>query len=182
MRILALDVATSTGWALYDTGRPASAMISGTLKFVGDTGFAKVADMRRKLPKLVRELKPDFCAIEAPLTIIPQYVKKKSSDLLGEHEETTTINAGTVMVLNRLAAAAQMCVMGQNIPCTEVPPRTWQRIIPKSFQGAPKQRVKAFLEAMHIVATNADARDACAIALWCEGHCQQLKLMERATA
>ena len=181
MRILALDVATATGWALYDLDRPPSAIISGSIKFVGDSAFEKVADMRRKLPKLVREHKPDFCAIEAPLTIIPQYRKTKM-DLLGEKEEVTTINAGTVMQLNRLAGAAQICVTGQNIPCVEVAPRSWQTIIPRSIQGPPKARVKQFLDTMKVVSPNADSRDACAIAIWCAGHCQQLKILERASA
>lgn len=181
MRVLALDVATVTGWALYDTSRPVSAIVSGSVKFTGENAFQKVADMRRKLPKLIREHRPDFCAIEAPLTIIPQYRKVKA-DLLGEKEEVATINAGTVMQLNRLAGAAQICVSGQNVPCTEVPPRTWQSIIPKSIQGPPKSRVKQFLDTLKVVAPNADARDASAIAIWCAGHCQQLKILERATA
>src|SRR5690606_26236705 len=105
MIILALDVATSCGWAVYDTDRPPSAIVCGALRFEGANAFEKVADMRRKLPRLIREHRPDFCAIEAPLAFVPQF-KKKTKTMFGEEEETSTINPGTIMQLNRLAGAA----------------------------------------------------------------------------
>jgi Holliday junction resolvasome RuvABC endonuclease subunit len=179
VRILALDIATKTGWALYDTEQGPSAIESGAVTFEGAGAFEKVLDVRRKLPRLIREKKPDFCAIEAPLAIIPQFSKKRRT-LLGEEEETSTINPGTIMQLNRLAGAAQVCVVGQNIPCVEVRPQTWQTVIPKNLTGSTKQRAKAFCESLKIVASNADSRDAAVIAIWAAGHCQELKLMERA--
>lgn len=181
MIILALDVASSCGWAVYDTARPPSAITSGSLKFVGDNAFEKVADMRRKLPRLVREKKPDFVAIEAPLAHIPTF-KKKTRTMFGEEEESSTINPGTIMQLNRLAGAAQMAVVGQNVQCVEVRSQTWQRILPGHIKGPPKARVKQFIESLKIIATNQDARDAVAIALWCAGHCAELKMLERARA
>lgn len=181
MRILALDVATVTGWALYDTDRPPSAIISGSLKFIGDNAFEKVADMRRKLPKLIREQQPDFGAIEAPLAHIPTF-KKKSRTIFGEEEETSTLNPGTIMQLNRLAGAAQVCLVGQNIPCIEVRAQTWQRVIPASFKGPTKKRAAAYCEMLKIVSPNMDSRDACVIALWTAGHCAELKMLERARA
>lgn len=179
--ILALDVATKCGWAVYDLDRPPSAIVAGSLQFVGSNAFEKVADMRRKLPKLIREHRPDFCAIEAPLSFIPSFTKKTRT-MFGEEEESSTINPGTIMQLNRLAGAAQICVSGQNIPCIEVAPRTWQRVIPDHFKGPPKARAKAFCDSLKIVGGNADARDAAVIAIWAAGHCQELKLLERARA
>lgn len=181
MIILALDVATACGWAIHDTIKNPSAIRSGSIRFVGETAFEKVADMRHKLPKLLREAKPDFVAIEAPLAIIPQFTKKTKT-MFGEQEETTTINPGTVLQLNRLAGAAQMVVQGQNIRCVEVRPQTWQTIIPKHIKGATKARAKAYCDMLGIVSPNNDSRDACVIALWAAGHCQEIKLMERATA
>lgn len=182
MIILSLDVASKTGWAVYDTDRPPSAILSGSLQFVGSNAFEKVQDMRRKLPKLVREHKPDFCAIEAPLAFVPSFTKKKRG-LFGEEEETSTINPGTIMQLNRLAGAAQMVVQGQNVPCVEVRPQTWQAAaVPKSFVGPTKKRVKDFVASLKVLAPNQDACDAVAIALWAAGHCQELRMMERASA
>lgn len=181
MLILSLDVASTTGYAVFDTDRPPSAIVSGSLKFVGSNAFEKVQDMRRKLPRLVREHKPDFCAIEAPLAFVPSFTKKKRG-LFGEEEETSTINPGTIMQLNRLAGAAQMVVQGQNVRCVEVRPQTWQSVIPKSFTGPTKKRAKDYCDSLKIVSPNMDSRDACIIAIWAAGHAQELKMMERASA
>lgn len=181
MKILALDVATKTGWAIYDTDYPPSAIVSGSLHFQGKTAFEKVADMRRKLPRLLRERRPDFCAIEMPLSIIPTFTKKTKT-LLGEEEQSSTINPGTVMQLNRLAGAAQVCVSGMNVPCVEVRPQTWQSVIAKHIKGPTKKRAAEYCDLLKIVSPNADSRDACVIAIWAAGHCSEMKMMERARA
>lgn len=181
MIILALDVASKCGWAVYDTDRPPSAITSGSLQFVGDNAFEKVADMRRKLPRLIREKKPDFVAIEAPLAHIPTFTKKTKT-MFGEEEESSTINPGTIMQLNRLAGAAQMAVVGQNVQCVEVRAQTWQKVIPAHIKGPTKKRAAAYCDMLKIVSPNMDSRDACIIALWCAGHCAELKMLERARA
>jgi Holliday junction resolvasome, endonuclease subunit len=179
MLILGLDVASKLGWAIFDTESKPSAMLSGSIKLEGANAFEKTQDMRRKLPKLIREHQPAFAAMEAPLTFIPQF-KKKTRTLMGVEEETSTINANTIMQLNWLAGAAEMVVLGQNVPCTLVSPRTWQSIIPDHIRGAPKQRAKAYCDMLRIDSPNIDSRDACIIALWAAGHAQEFKLMQRA--
>lgn len=180
--ILGLDVATVTGWALYDTDKGVSAIESGSIRLVGSDAFERVVDMRHKLPRLIRERKPDFAAIEEPLKIAPRF-KKVRRDMLGQEETgETTINSKTIADLNEYAGAATMAVLGQNVPCIRVRPQTWQTIIPKSIIGKPKQRAKAYCEMLKIVSPNMDSRDACIIAIWAAGHCQELKLMARAAA
>lgn len=179
MKILSLDVASKLGWAVYDVDKTPSAILSGSIKLEGDGSFEKAHDMRRKLPKLIRDHRPDFVVMEAPLEFAPQF-KKTRQTLLGEEEITSTINSKTIAMLNRLAGAAQMAVQGQNVPCIEVRPQTWQSVIPRSITGKPKQRVQAFCEMLRIVSPNMDSRDACVIAYWAAGHCQELKLMSRA--
>jgi Holliday junction resolvasome RuvABC endonuclease subunit len=157
-------------------------MLSGSIKLVGASAFEKVVDMRHKLPRLVREHRPDFAAVEAPLEFAPQF-KKMTKTIFGEEEETsTTINSKTIALLNRLSGAAIMAVIGQNVPCVEVRPQTWQTIIPGELRGKPKQRAKAYCDMLRIVSPNMDSRDACVIALWAAGHCQELKMIERARA
>ena len=182
MIILGLDIATVTGWAIYDTDKSPSAIRSGSFKLVGDTAFEKVVDMRARLPRLIREEKPQFAAVEAPLEFAPQF-KKVRKDMLGEKEEAgTTINTKTIAQLNRLSGAAIMAVIGQNVPCVEVRAQTWQSVIPASIAGKPKQRAAAYCDMLKIVSPNMDSRDACVIALWCAGHCQELRMLQRARA
>lgn len=182
MRVMGIDPASSLGWAVYDLDRPPSSIVCGSIKFLGENAFAKVSDIRRKLPKLFRDHKPDFVAIEAPLEIAPQFKKKVKTMFGDETEEVTTINSRTIAQLNKISGAVCMVVLGQNIPCVEVRAQTWQTIIPKSFQGKPKARAKAFCDSLKIVAGNIDSRDAAVIALWAAGHSQQLKLLQRARA
>lgn len=181
MKIMGLDVATQTGWALYDLDRPPSSIVCGSFKCEGQGAFAKVSSMRQKLPGLLRKHAPDFVAIERPLDRIIQH-KKIKKDMLGQEEVVSTVNPATVMQLNRLMASAQTVVEGFNIPCCEVAPRTWQSLIPKSITAKDsKHRVRYFCESMNIEGGNADSRDAAVIALWAAGHCQELRMMQRAS-
>lgn len=183
MLVLALDVATVVGWAVYDTDRPPSAIISGSFRVIGETPFLRVRDMRSKLPPIIKEHRPDFAVIEAPMEVAPRFAKKGKADLLGGEEGgETTINSKTIAVLNRYAGAAAMAVMGQNVPCAEVAARTWQTIIPSQIVGKPKQRAKAYCDMLKIVSPNMDSRDACVMAIWAAGHCQELKMIERQRA
>jgi Holliday junction resolvasome RuvABC endonuclease subunit len=181
MRILALDVATKTGWALYDTDRPPSAIITGHFVCEGKGPFEKVASMRYKLPGILKKQKPDFVAIERPLDRIIQF-KKTRKDLLGEEEVSSSINPATVIQLNQLKAAAQTIVMAFDIACCEVAPKTWQTVIPKGVAGRDaKGRARKYCEAVKIEGATADERDAAVIAIWAAGHAQELKLMQRAS-
>lgn len=181
MLILGLDVATVTGWAVYNTSTAPSAILSGSFRLIGETPLAKVRMMRSKLPELLRQHKPDFAAIEAPMEVAPRF-KRATTGLLGQGEEETTINSKTIAVLNRFAGAAEMAVLGHNVPCVEVAARTWQTIIPAHIQGKPKERARAYCDMLKIVSPNMDSRDACIIAIWAAGRCQELKMLERARA
>lgn len=175
---MGLDPATSCGYGIIDTDRPVSATIHSSFRCEGKEAFDKIASVRQKLPPLLRKYKPEFVAVERPLPFIPQFEKDKP-DLLGGSKQTT-INAGTIIQLSRLNGAVLGIVLGFNIPCCDVAPRTWQSIMPKSLKGKPKERVKQFCESMGISGGNVDSRDAAIIALWAAGHAQQLKLMKRA--
>lgn len=173
--ILALDPASVIGWAVYDTNGTVSAIRCGSIKLEGKQAFEKVHSVRSLLPKLVKEHKPDFAVFEAPLSHVPQF-EKKTTNMLGEEEVTTTINAGTILQLNRISGAVQTVLEGMGIPCEEVRPMTWQSLIPKHIKGGTKDRVRQYCDMMRIVGKNADARDAAVIAMWAAGRSQQLKL------
>lgn len=176
-RILALDPASTTGWALYDTDNPISAIQCGSIQLDGKGPFEKVRCVRALLPRMVREHHPDFAVFESPLSHIPQF-KKSKTNMLGEEETSTTINAGTILMLNRISGAVQTVLDGMNIPCEEVRPMTWQTVIPKKIKGGTKDRVRQFCDMLQIIGKNADARDAAVIAIWAAGHSQVLKLQK----
>ncbi|KQW30784.1 hypothetical protein ASE36_00325 [Rhizobium sp. Root274] len=179
-RILALDPATVIGWSLYDTENPISAIQCGSITLEGKGAFEKVKSVRQLLPKLIREHQPDFIVFETPLSHIPQYEKKGKADMLGNEQVSTTINAGTILQLNRISGAVQAVIEGFNIPCEEVRPMTWQTVIPKKIKGGTKDRVRQFCDMFNIIGKNADARDAAVIALWAAGRSQVLKLEKNA--
>lgn len=174
-RILALDPASTVGWALYDTDNPISAIHCGSIHLEGKGAFEKVRSVRDLLPRLIRQHKPDFAVFESPLSHIPQF-KKTKTNMLGEEEESTTINAGTILMLNRISGAVQTVLDGMNVPCEEVRPMTWQTVIPKKIKGGTKDRVRQFCDQFQIIGKNADARDAAVIAIWAAGRSQVLKL------
>lgn len=180
-RIMALDPATVVGWALYDTDSPVSAIACSSIKLEGKGAFEKVKSVREQLPSLIKEHKPDFIVFESPLSHIPQF-KKAKTNMLGEEETSTTINASTILQLNRISGAVQAVVEGFRIPCEEVRPMTWQTVIPKRIRGGTKDRVRQFCDMLQIIGKNADARDAAVIALWAAGHSQVLKLKKMAGA
>lgn len=183
MLISTFDIATHSGWAIYDIRKKPSAIECGDFKCEGKGAFEKAASMRGHMVRLLKGWRsldrvPDLAVIEAPLTIIPQHVKRRA-DLAGESEETGTINPATVMQLNRLAGTAQTVLGGFGIRTIEVAPRTWQTIVPKQYRSyPPKKRAELTCDMLGIVATNEHKRDAALMAVWAAGHSQELKLME----
>ena len=184
MIIMALDPATNIGWAVYDIGtstshqRPSS-IECGSFNLGKGSAFEKVKAVRALLPPLIKKYQPDFIVFEMPLSIIPKF-EKKGKDLAGD-TETTTINAGTILQLNRISGAVQAVIEGFRIPCEEVRAQTWQSIIPKNIRADnPKKRAALFCDMLNIVGKNNDARDAAVIALWAAGRSQELKLKQMA--
>lgn len=180
--ILALDTATRTGFAFYDTRSTPSSIECGHIDFTGKTAHDKVKSVRELLPPLIKRYQPDFVVFESPLAHIPQFKKKGKVDMFGEEEEATTINAKTILQLNRIAGAVQCVIEGFRIPCEEVRPMTWQAVIPKHIKGPTKKRVKLWCDLLGVIGKNEDARDAAVIAIWAAGRSQELKLSMRAAS
>ena len=176
MKILALDVAKKTGWAVWDTSKPPSSMQTGVITLEGSTTVDRIRHMRREFPPILNRHKPDFVAIEAPLPNV-----KTSSTISFQ--------------LNALYGAAVMMCLGFNIPVGDrIFPNVWQKIIPKSISryyldatgkekdGGQKRRVRILCDQLAIIGKDDNARDAAIIALWARGHCQELKWLEATNA
>lgn len=202
MIILGLDIASSMGWAVYDTDRHVSAIINGVidLRNKGATGMETRRLMRREVDaqvcKLITDYRPDMACLEQTLNFIKQHEKKpKKAPLLAAVEprpekkgdkSSGGPNADTVLLLNQLFSAADIVCRHKCKETFEVAPKTWQ-VITKAFPGDTKERSIRFCESLNIELTpttktaKGDAADACCIAIWCAGHAQEAKLMARAS-
>lgn len=189
--VMGVDPAAGFGYAFYDLEKPPSAIVSGALKLDGDA-IDKIRQMRLELAPLIRRYGPTFAAIEAPFAFAPRYKKKPKKDLLTpvlgdqappQPADEFTMNPKTISHAGKMFGAAAGILMSWNVRCIEVEPRTWQTIIPDTIKAGTKDtklRARQACEALRIVATNIDSRDAALIAVWCAGHAQELKLIEMA--
>lgn len=196
-KILALDVATNTGWAVWETDRSPSAMLTGCFHCDGEgKGSAarsgKRDDMRRKLRALIKLHQPDVAVIETPLQVIKTYqkAKPKKGDMLASIAPVEDEgggggpNANVVLTLNQLFAVAwDVCRGTLGASVYEVDPKTWQTIT-KSYPGGTKARSIEACRVLRVEIPKAKAQqdnaaDAAMIALWSAGNLQQIKLIER---
>lgn len=190
MRVLGADPAGGFGYALYDTDKPVSAIESGSLKLEGDNIVEKLTDLRLRFVPIVKEFQPHFAGVESPFKFAPRYQKQPKRDLLTgvvveqPAEGETTINPGTISDCGQIAGAATAILLCWNVRCMQIPPRTWQAIIPSNLRQLPdpKKRAKAYCDMLRIASPNIDSRDAALIAVWTANHAQELKLMERTRA
>ncbi len=208
MIILSLDVATGTGWCIYDTKRT-DATVCGVIDLRLDdkqklTGMEKRRLMRPALDKalcdLVKQWKPDVACIEQPLNFIGISEPKSEKPMPLFAMASTSIkvqkpkkqsggpNADTAFMLNQLFAVADTICRHYVKQVIEVAPTTWQTLT-KSFPGDTKERSIAFCR-MHGInipggltkPQRGDAADAAVIAYWAAGKAQELKMLERAEA
>lgn len=198
--ILGLDVATSTGWAVYDPSAPAATVcgaidlsIKGAKKM---TGMEVRRLMRPKLDaelcRLIDRWRPDVACIEQPLNFIgekgdpadkPMPLFKGGGPSGKPKKKSGGPNANTAFMLNQLFAVADT-VCGHKVSLTlEVAPTTWQSLT-KAFPGDTKARSIAFcrLHRIQIPPTlnkvaQGDAADAAVIAYWAAGKAQEIKML-----
>lgn len=134
MIVLGIDVASRSGYALFDTDRHESAIRVGTIQATGDTYEAKAIDLGQKVIALLKKHKPDLVAIEQPIRNVMPFAKKKQ-DLAGDTEEMT-INAGSALLINQLTGSVMGVVGGFRMPWMVVPSGTWR----KHFLGFARQK------------------------------------------
>lgn len=182
MKIMCLDPASKLGWAVHTIGDTFSGVELGTIHLEGKGPFAKVKAVRKLLPPLIKKYRPDYVAFESPLQFIPKYERTKT-DIFGEDETTSTMNAGTTLMLNRISGAVQCVIEGFDIPCEEVFPISWQSVIDKripkkSANGdkiSVKERIRMMCDLNRIVGGNQDAKDAAVMCIWAAQKSQILK-------
>lgn len=203
MLILSLDIATSTGWSAYDTNKHPSSIECGALNLSLSkdiTGLERRRLMRRMIDEevcgLFDRFHPDVACLEQPLNYIkaasskpkPVPMFKGDPRPAQEGDEKGGPNADTVLLLNQIYAVADTVCRHKARIVVDVAPKSWQ-VLTKNYPGDTKERSIAFCRALGIILPpdlnkkeRGDAADACVISQWAAGHCQELKLMDRAKA
>lgn len=166
--ILGLDIATTTGFALYTVNEPLSTIETGTIKADGADAELKAASLGYKVCQLIKQHHPNFVAIEQPLSNVVQF-RKKTKSLFGEAEQLT-INPNSLQ-LKAMAGGVLSVVECWRIPWIKIPIQTWR----KHFLGRGREKgwqradwKRAAIErcrSLHIPVKNNDAAEAVGIAL-----------------
>ena len=199
--LLTLDIATSTGWAFYDLQRSPSAIECGTidLKVKGARTGEEQRDEQCELLDMlmcerINEYRPDVIGLERPLAWIkPNFgggrkrrgmFKDDSAAQEQDADSGGGVNSATVLALNQLYATANCVARHKARLVIRVSPKTWQTIIADCPGANTKEKAIEFCRMLRIEippelnkVERGDAADASAIAVWCAGHSQQLKML-----
>jgi hypothetical protein len=202
MRILGLDIATKTGWAIYDDSQPLTAkghvtnrIEMGTVHLRGGNADEQIQFMHDDLYPIIQNAEPDWMVIEQPLNWIKNY-SKKGYDLAGQIKGSGP-NAKTVMTLNRLyGAAVIMGIIQCGTKVLTVQPQSWQAMMGtraqndairyylddkgKRHDGSMKRVVKHYCSLIGIEGGDDNARDAAVIALWGNAAASKREMLEKA--
>lgn len=184
--ILGLDVASTTGFAWYDTGASLSAIKTGLIKSTGDNAEEKAASLALQLVAMLKAEKPDFVAIEEPLRNVKMFKKKGKPDLAGNRQDEDTINPNALM-LEGLVCSAVAIVAAFRVPWATVSAQTWRKAFlcmgrsPGFDRAAWKRAAVERCRAFRIDVKNADAAEAVGIAFAGAG-CQAFKHLQSKVA
>lgn len=173
IKIMALDVATTTGYVIRELDRNESAIKAYSLKITGDTHEEKAVNLGPAFRDILITHRPHFIAIEAPRKDVQQHKKAgKQMDLGIDSVESgeTTINPASVILPNQLTGA----ILGQigicKLPWCLIGEGTWR----KSFLGFARKKgwtrpdykkaARQRCDMLSILVTNDDMADAVGVA------------------
>jgi Holliday junction resolvasome RuvABC endonuclease subunit len=182
--ILGLDVATCTGWALYEPGASLSSIKTGLLKASGEDAEEKAASLACLLLRLLKADRPDFVAIEQPMRNVVSF--RKTRETLAGPIEEQTINPNALH-LSSLTGAAVAVVACFRLPWQTIPSATWRAHFlgfgrkPGFDRSAWKRAAVERCRMLRIDVKNADAAEAVGIA-FAGAQAQKFKMMVRAAA
>lgn len=125
MNIMGMDVATSTGIARIETGRPASEWRCLAVECEGENGEDKAGDLAVYLYGEILASRPAFVAIEMPQRSVAQFGRKKRDPLTGEERTEQTINPNALQ-LSALAGAVVAVLDICRVPWGLIAPVSWR--------------------------------------------------------
>lgn len=177
MRILGLDIATTTGFAWYEPGQSLSTIRTGLIKASGDNAEEKAASIAQQMVAILKNDRPDFVAIEQPMRNVVSF--KKTKQTLNGPVEENTINPNALQ-LSSLSGAVIAIIAAYRIPWETIPSSTWRKHFlgmgrsPGFDRAAWKRAAVDRCRTFRIDVKNADAAEAVGIAIAGE-NCQRYK-------
>jgi hypothetical protein len=168
VRVLGLDIATTTGAAIYDTTADLSAIKPWSFKVAGDLPEEKAGNIGVEMVSILRRERPDMVIIEMPMRVAIQH-EKQQADLLGERK-TSTINPMSIILPNQLIGAVMGVTFAFGVGWHIITAEQWR----KQFLGFGRQKgwdraawkkaARERCEMLNIRVTNNDQSDAVGIA------------------
>lgn len=177
--ILGLDIATTTGFAWYDSKASMSSIKTGLIKAEGENAEEKAASLAVQLIALMKPGRPDFVAIEQPMRNVKSFRKTKT-DLAGQVDDLT-INPNALQ-LEGLVCAAVAIVAAYKLPWETISSSTWRKVFlgmgrsPGMDRAGWKRAAVERCRSFKIDVKNADAAEAVGIAV-AGASCQRFKMM-----
>ena len=156
MRVLALDISTNVGWAVFN-GRHSKPRLDtwrAPMAMVGHYG-RRLSAFEEWLRGKISLLQPELVAFESPIFV------KWSSDL--------ATNEHTIRLLIGLASITELVCYRASVRCIEVHSQTAKKRLAGNSRAKKNQMVAAAVKAGFEVANDHEA-DACAVALAAYDH------------
>ncbi len=173
IKIMALDIATTTGYVIWELHRNHASIRAYSIKAKGDTYEDKAYFIGPAIREVLREHRPHFVSFETPRRDVQQHKKVDKQLHLGVGEPPAgemTINPASVILPSELTGAilGQLGICG--LPWCAIPEGTWR----KSFLGFGRQKgwaradykkaARERCEMLSIDVSNNDMADAVGVA------------------
>jgi Holliday junction resolvasome RuvABC endonuclease subunit len=127
MKIMGLDLATRSGWAVRDSDKHRSSILCGTFSVKDYDWEEKYAIAANLFYRLIKEHVPDFVAIERPEHGVRQFKKKGKADLTGKEETVSTINPAALQLTGIAGACIAICQI-RGIPYGTIAATSWRPV------------------------------------------------------
>jgi Holliday junction resolvasome RuvABC endonuclease subunit len=156
LRVLALDISTNVGWAIFNSrlSKPRLDTWRAPMAMVGHYG-RRLSMFEEWLRGKVSLLQPELVAFESPIFV------KWSSDL--------ATNEHTIRLLGAMAGIAELVCWRASVRCIEVHSQTAKKCLAGNSRAKKDQMIAAAVKAGFDVANDHEA-DACAVALAAYNH------------
>lgn len=183
--ILGIDIATTTGCALYDPAKNISAIDAWSFKVKGESHEQKAYDMGLRIIEILKEKRPTFVALEAPKKNLITH-RKTVQTLVGDHDEAA-MNPASVILPNQLTGAVLAVLAGFGLPFCTIPDSTWRKQFlgfgrKPGWQSADWKRAsRDRCDQLGVHVTNNDQSDAVGVAFAAPSH-EAFKMMTRNAA